>query len=85
MKIKLGKQEGDNRKAKAKNEGLEKQIRMLEKALKIERAGKKTSTDGEGAGDGLQKANGDLKDSTSDSKRGRTSNIRDLITTLRLT
>jgi hypothetical protein len=84
MKIRMGKQEGDNRKAKAQNEGLEKQIKMLEKALKNERAGKKTSTDGMVGGDDLQKANGDLMNSISDPEPGRTSDIRDPIKTLRL-
>lgn len=38
MKVKIAKQEGDNRSAKKLNESLTKQIRMLEKALKHERA-----------------------------------------------
>jgi len=45
MKIKIAKQEGENRSLKKLNEALEKQIRMLEKALKTERAAKRASVD----------------------------------------
>ncbi len=47
MKAKIAKQEGDCRSAKKLNESLDKQIRMLEKALKHERAKTKAIADGE--------------------------------------
>jgi len=85
MKIKIGKQEGDNRNAKRLNEGLEKQIKMLEKALKNERVEKRTSTDQVATRDDLQKLNGDEPSSISDLKRGRGSNCSQaLFKTLRL-
>ena len=47
MKAKIAKQEGDSRKAKKLNEQLDRQIRMLEKALKNERAKSKGDADEE--------------------------------------
>ena len=52
MKAKIAKQEGDGRKAKKLNEQLDKQIRMLEKALKSERARNSGNKSGGENGDG---------------------------------
>lgn len=48
MKAKIAKQEGECRHAKRINEQLERQIRMLEVALKNERAKKRPAADGSG-------------------------------------
>ena len=62
MKAKIAKQEGDGRKAKKLNEQLDKQIRMLEKALKNERArsngNSSTNAAENGVGDGKMDKNG---------------------------
>ena len=47
MKAKIAKQEGDCRSAKKLNELLDKQVRMLEKALKHERSKNKAVTNGD--------------------------------------
>lgn len=47
MKAKIAKQEGDCRSAKKMNESLDRQIRMLEKALKAERAKNKAIAAGQ--------------------------------------
>ena len=49
MKTKIAKQEGDLRNAKKLNESLDKQIKMLEKALKNERVKNRTTAPGETA------------------------------------
>ena len=46
MKARIAKQEGDNRSAKKLNESLDRQIRMLEKVLKQERAKNKALSAG---------------------------------------
>jgi striatin 1/3/4 len=47
MKAKIAKQEGETRSAKKLNESLDRQIRMLERALKAERAKSKALASGE--------------------------------------
>ncbi len=47
MKAKIAKQEGDCRSAKKLNDSLDRQIRMLERALKAERAKNKATAAGE--------------------------------------
>lgn len=47
MKARIAKQEGDCRSSRKMNESLDKQIRMLERALRIERAKNKTAAAGE--------------------------------------
>ena len=75
MKAKIAKQEGDGRKAKKLNEQLDKQIRMLEKALRNERArssGNKTGTEngnGTAASDSVK--NGVLGDKGSNAVKGK--------------
>ena len=54
MKAKIAKQEGEARSSKKLNDQLTRQIRMLEKALKKERANKAASTEGSEANEAEQ-------------------------------
>ena len=69
MKAKIAKQEGDGRKAKKLNEQLDKQIRMLEKVLRNERAknsGNSVKSNAEnGVEDGKAGKNGVIEDKSS--------------------
>lgn len=56
MKAKIAKQEGQTRSAKRLNEALDKQIRMLERALRAERAKNKVLMTGEKDAAALEKA-----------------------------
>ena len=76
MKAKIAKQEGDGRKAKKLNEQLDKQIRMLEKALRSERAknsgNKATGENGDGAGVSSDAKNGVSSDKGPSAVKGKT-------------
>ncbi|KAF1813273.1 WD40 repeat-like protein [Eremomyces bilateralis CBS 781.70] len=61
MKAKIAKQEGDVRNAKKLNEQLDKQIRMLERALKAERAKSKAAASGEKLADSKGEVKVDVK------------------------
>jgi len=56
MKAKFAKQEGETRSAKKLNEALDRQIRMLERALRAERAKSKVLMSGEKESAALEKA-----------------------------
>jgi len=61
MKAKIAKQEGECRHAKRTNEQLDRQIRMLEMALKNERAKSKKLANGQGVEPEPEKEGGEVK------------------------
>lgn len=87
MKAKIAKQEGEGRQAKRLNEQLDRQVRMLEMALRNERAKSKGGKVEEKKGaesEKEKKKNGDEK-GTKASKRARILSVRPVRKTIKLT